>query len=267
LWHRSLTVNNFRRIREDRDSHCNSISPTEWDAFYVQQQHQKHDDQPSSHIEWHDSISLYDIAAAVPPNCRCLMVGCGTSRLPQVVLQQQDPPKSLVLLDSSSTCLDQLKGIYGMEYGGLTTLEYVCGDATRLTNYFDVANAGQALQAPADAAKSPRFDLILDKGLTDAILCSEGWDGPLERMFHEASQIMTPQTGQYLLISYALPRTTRDFLLEVGRDAGLEWHFDVDLSSIAPRKLSEDPTGSVVARTNNQKSRVSIALATKKADA
>jgi hypothetical protein len=80
--------------------------------------------------------------------------------------------------------------------GGMT-IDYVCGDVTQLCDYFGNDESSQDNGAIFDM-------VILDKGLTDAILCSEGWDGPLERMLQQATTILTPNTGQYLLISYRL---------------------------------------------------------------
>ena len=70
------------------------------------------------------------------------------------------------------------------------------------------------------------FDIIIDKGLTDAILCGEGWDGPLEKVLYESAKILSMGTGRYLLISYQLPSSTKEFLVNVGKDVGLEWEFD-----------------------------------------
>ena len=94
--------------------------------------------------EWHSSISLDDIASIVPQNGRCLIIGCGNSLLPDVILQRQNPPgppKSLVLLDSSPTCLDQLRERYQdtTTYSKIDTeIYYICGDVTRVSNYFDI---------------------------------------------------------------------------------------------------------------------------------
>jgi hypothetical protein len=242
-------------------------SPTEWDAFYRQQQAEC---VPS--MEWHDSIALSDIAAVVVPNSRCLMVGCGTSRLPEALLAQPQStlPRSLVFLDTSQTCLDQLKDTYGSVYGS-TTMEYVCGDATLLTKYFSrPVNPMQPSMTSASIISSndaqDHFDMIIDKGLTDALLCSEGWDGLLERMYHEASRILAADTGQYLLISYPLPRTTREFLVDVGQDVGLEWQFDIDLTMLRKKVRGGESMWESKERRRHGESRVSIALAVKSVD-
>ncbi|KAG7362847.1 methyltransferase domain containing protein [Nitzschia inconspicua] len=252
-------------------------SPAEWDVFYRQQQLDEHTYQ-TPNTEWHDSVALEDIAAAVPPNSTCLVVGCGTSRLPQVLLQQPAPPRSLIMLDTSPTCLERLKQLYG-DTCGTTTMDYVCGDATQLTQYFATSSSSKNKinidiscttattrgfkSYATTATRESSVDIIVDKGLMDAILCSEGWDGPLERMLQEASQVLKPAIGQYLLISYQLPRTTREFLVEVGRDVGLEWEYDVDLSVVAQGRQAGDKVSSTDNKTTSGESRINIALATK----
>jgi hypothetical protein len=86
-----------------------------------------------------------------------------------------------------------------------TTVKYVCGDSTRLSQYFSSRHEGTpAAVAPGyddddydddDATDSgTKFDVIIDKGLCDAIWCSEGWDGILEKMFHEVAQVLRRPT-------------------------------------------------------------------------
>jgi hypothetical protein len=239
-------------------------STAEWDVFYRQQQAEYI---PS--VEWHEGVPLSDIASVVPPNSTCLMVGCGNSRLPEALLKrpQSTPPKSLIFLDTSQTCLDQLKETYGSVYGS-TTMQYVCGDATRLTKYFFDLSCPKQPSLKNLGIATPNLgqghiDMIIDKGLTDALLCSEGWNGPLERMFHEACRVLTPHVGQYLLISYPLPRTTREFLVDVGRNVGLEWQFDMDLTTLRKKEHGAESKAVSNERRNQGESRVSIALAVK----
>lgn len=228
-------------------------SPMGWDTFYRQEEKDQEiasagvSSSTKTATEWHSSISLDEIASAVPPNGRCLVVGCGNSNLPDRILQRQDdrpPPRSLVLLDTSPTCLDQLRERYeGTNSDGSdidrsssenTEIEYVCGDATQLSKYFaiDVDDDGEnADENEINSSQQLSFDIIIDKGLTDAILCGEGWDGPLEKVLYESAKILSMGTGRYLLISYQLPSSTKEFLVNVGKDVGLEWEFDFDLTS------------------------------------
>ena len=239
--------------------------------------------------EWHSSISLDDIASMVPQNGRCLIIGCGNSLLPDVLLQRQNPsgpPKSLVLLDSSPTCLDQLRERYqDTTYSKIDTeIDYICGDVTRLSKYFDIDNEYDDNDNDNDNDDDDDddnnnrrggglFDIIIDKGLTDAILCGEGWDYLLEKVLYESSKILSKDgSGRYLLISYQLPSSTKDFLIDVGKQVGLEWEFDYDLNSkltkmMTPDATSEIPSSSSSDQYSNKKHpRVSVALARKITD-
>ena len=261
-------------------------SAAEWDKFYKTSENPTNNSILSdgttllatnetamaSVTEWHSSVSLDEIASAVPSNGTCLIIGCGNSNLPDRILRQpggRSPPRSLVLLDSSQTCLDQLRDRFrniesecqqsnGSSTKATTRIEYVCGDATELTKHFGTNHGGDQSENLVgnksgnndDEEESSLFDIIIDKGLTDAILCGEGWDGPLEKLFHEAANILSTGTGRYLLISYQLPSSTKNFLLTVGEKVGLEWDFDVYLTGKSFQK-----------RDGNQYQQVSVAMA------
>jgi SAM-dependent methyltransferase len=283
------------------------VSSTEyWEEFYRKEEEEKGQEETSSSssststttpekeavaTEWHSSISLDDIASVVPQNGRCLIIGCGNSLLPDVILQRQDqtpgPPRSLVLLDSSPTCLDQLRERYSKIED--TEIYYICGDATKLSKYFDIddeydnnnnnnnndddnTNDLNNNNYGNNRRRGDIFDIIIDKGLTDAILCGEGWDYLLEKVLYESSKILSKDGsgGRYLLISYQLPSSTKDFLIDVGKKVGLEWEFDFDLNSeltptttTTPDATSEKPSSSSYQYMNKKHPRVSVAMATR----
>ncbi len=221
-----------------------------WDQFYKKTGNQdqifsSRDDgssptETTSTTEWHPSVCLEDVASLVPPNGKCLIIGCGNSNLPDIILQQRNrpPPRSLVLLDTSQTCLTQLQerhqriesssanitGTKSQVTLSSTEIGYVCGDVTKLSNYF----AADVMTDSYEIEGKP-FDIIIDKGLTDALLCGEGWDGPLEKLLQESAKVLSVENGQYLLISYELPSSTKEFLVDIGHEVGLEWDFAFDL--------------------------------------
>mmetsp|Transcript_26926 Transcript_26926/g.59134 ORF Transcript_26926/g.59134 Transcript_26926/m.59134 type:complete len:182 (-) Transcript_26926:126-671(-) len=153
-----------------------------------------------------------------------------------------------------------------------TKIEYVCGDVTQLSKYFvavddtdnaESCNGERVVGEDQDRhnnteIESVLFDIIIDKGLTDAILCGEGWDGPLEKLLYESAKVLSMGTGQYLLISYKLPSSTKEFLMTVGKSVGLEWDFDFDLPStttVSSKKCDRKPDRRVsvaMARRNNK---------------
>lgn len=189
----------FQQVNSARSAASFDFSaPSEWEYFYQES---------SEVLEWHSSIPLERIASYVPTleNAEILMVGCGNSRLPATILSSCNAknPK-IVLLDTSQTCLDQLEQEYG------SSVEYVCGNAVALDRLFP----------------NRQFDMVLDKGLSDALFCSEGWNGPIQKLFESTAKILRSD-GQYLLVSYKLPQSTKDFLEEIGDTVGLDWQFDL----------------------------------------
>jgi hypothetical protein len=176
-------------------------SASGWERFYSES---GVDSQEDSVLEWHSSVPLEVLADFVPlGGSNCLMVGCGTSDLPSVVHEKRRD-MSITLMDSSKTCIEQLSGRYG------DTMSYVCGDATRLSSVLP---------------PSKLYDIIIDKGLMDAFFCGEGWNGPIESLVKESSKVLCTG-GFYLLASYRLPTSTKEFLTEKGSEVGLDWEFD-----------------------------------------
>lgn len=142
------------------------------------------------------------------------MVGCGTSRLPEAIWEQS-ANADITLLDSSTTCIQQLKNRYG------ESAQYACGDALRLSK----------LLSNVDGDSSLYYDTLVDKGLMDALLCGEGWNGPVQQLLQEAVAVLRPYSGRYMLISYRLPTATKDFLASMGQEIGLLWQFDCEGSN------------------------------------
>jgi hypothetical protein len=211
-------------------------SPAAWDDFYKKLQADKKQIEEDEGLkddnaemtptvyEWHDSIPLPSLAELIPPNSDCLFVGCGNSLLPQAVLDA-DKNIKMALLDTSETCLDQLK----QQYGNHNEISYICGSATDMSKHFPL--------------KDCKVNTIVDKGLTDALMCGEGWPGPLECLLSESSKIFhktffwhgknNNESARYILISYKLMTSTKEFIQEtcnkVGNDkVAWKWQFDVE---------------------------------------
>ena len=196
-----------------------------WDRFY---QNLDKDMNQVPIVEWHSSIPFSTIVDFIPTGSSCLILGCGNSPLPIAILEAHNHhnhlPKNqanqtrITCLDSSQTCLDQLKKhmeealTYRNETAILDCVSFVCGDAIELSQTLGT-NIG-------------RFDRIIDKGLLDALLCCEGWDTSVEQLLQESSKVLR-HGGQYLLISYHLPKSTETFVQKVTAP-DLEWTFCLD---------------------------------------
>ena len=214
-------------------------STREWERFYKIEQEQqqqlqkaqgKHDDDNVDTVtEWHSSVSMDQLIDLIPIHkdrvsdkdrvLRILMVGCGTSRLPDAI-HERFPHAHLLLVDSSTTCIQLLEERYHAN-PQITTL---CGNVLELSTIL-----------PPEWVQ--HTDCIYDKGLMDALLCSEGWNGMVETLLYEASTVLDQTMGSYVLVSYQLPPSTRAFIQkECGE--GLNWTFGLPQNNKSRVELS-----------------------------
>lgn len=204
-------VSSFTLPQRPTRSHHVRLSSTHWDFDFSSKigWNQFYKEETDA-VEWHSSIPLDVLVKAyITKEGSCLMIGCGTSQLPRAIYDADGTAAAMTCLDSSSTCLDQLKQQFDSVNDDDASIQYVCGDAVELT------------QTLGDVTS---FDVIVDKGLMDALLCDEGWNGPVERLMEQAIRRLKVG-GQYLLVSYGLPSSTQDFLVSV-TTPHLEWEFD-----------------------------------------
>ena len=99
---------------------------------------------------------------------------------------------------------------------------------------------------------STYFDVILDKGLVDAFMCGEGWEGPVEALLRESTRIVDPQRGgYYILVSYKLAPAIQTVFQELcdkvatadsadddNGDPQLEWKWDFDMEEMSNDRVS-----------------------------
>lgn len=231
-------------------------SPYYWEDFYQQLENNientpKNDEndtkEPSFVVEWHDSIPLEDLAALIPTTTtthdattNCLMVGCGTSLLPQAVLDRHLSDKHkfhLTLLDTSKTCVQQLQRYYKPLYGD-ESLSYVCASATDMSKHFLSNNSNNNQQQ--------YFNVIVDKGLTDAFMCGEGWEKPVQDLLRESTKLFHPTSGgTYIMVSYKLNPTIQTLIQEMCNTSGKEtnddnlvWEWDFNIQPLSNDRVS-----------------------------
>ena len=199
-------------------------SPRAWEQFY--QEHNTQDDNKDDDFEfvyeWHNSIPLQSLAEWIPNHSQCLMIGCGNSLLPQAVLDHRQNVQ-MTLLDTSQTCLDQLQQKYEISVD-----HYICGSATELSKC---------------CPPQVNYDIIVDKGLTDALMCGEGWDFAVEALLRESCQVVNcSKNSHYLLVSYKLMESTKEFLQrtsnQVGASCNLQWDWNFDIEGISTDRVS-----------------------------
>ena len=187
-------------------------------------------DATTATTEWHASIPLDTISSYcwVTRHERgkksILMIGCGTSRLVDVVISGIPYKNSMsngddvhiTLLDSSQTCINELT----RRYQNIENVHCICGDAIQLENTLSFPNTSTTSKIPQ------RYDTIIDKGLMDVLFCSDDWTLSVKTLFSEAIKVLAPSGGSYVLISYKLSKMTREFLIQLADGVGYTWEFN-----------------------------------------
>lgn len=139
----------------------------------------------SSNFDWY--MSYQGLKEHLEPylksDCRILMVGCGNSRLSEGLYEAGY--KSIVNIDISSVCIEQMKERYSQSH---PDMDFITMDATKL-------------DLPSES-----FDVVIDKGTLDAILCGTDSYENAAAMLKEISRVLKP-AGSLLVITYGQPDT------------------------------------------------------------
>lgn len=193
-------------LKSSGQSNFDYASKEGWEIFYSES-HKFN----AEEYEWHSSVSNDDIIKSVPNLAKsCLIVGCGSSRLPyELYHSAQHEQLEITCLDYSEICVAQLEERYTNLDSRIRILR---GDATKLDDYFGMNE----------------YDVIIDKGLVDVFMCGDGWDSDLEKLFNGACHVLCAE-GRYILVSYKLANHTKRFLSDVSRS--FQWQFDLSENS------------------------------------
>lgn len=192
-----------------------------------------------------DSCNGSDESVGAPQTV--LVIGCGTSALPALLLERL-PNVRLVLLDSSRTCVEHVRERHRRKCHRRAVV-CVCGNVLKPRSTWRLVGGPDDADTSAAPSTLPAtFDLILDKGLMDVLLCGDDWDATVPKLlamlgnnnndddsalFSSATATATATTSappplpcSYVLVSYTLPPSTRQFLLDETRGTW-DWSFDV----------------------------------------
>ena len=212
-----------------------------WDNFYKEGNKQSEEEQvPLEELEyeWHSHIPHSVIVDALSPTIdeasnflqinnnttaesnrllpSILLIGTGNSALPRVLHDAFDTPVRVTCLDYSPVCIEMIRSMYS----DLPNMDFVLGDATRLKH----------------AVNNSKYDVIVDKGLLDALMCGEGFDSDLEKLMGGIDEVLTRhEWGISILICFQLSTASKESLIELagGRDNSndnaptLFWDFDI----------------------------------------
>eukprot|EP00559_Dactyliosolen_fragilissimus_P001686 CAMPEP_0184858516 /NCGR_PEP_ID=MMETSP0580-20130426/3602_1 /TAXON_ID=1118495 /ORGANISM="Dactyliosolen fragilissimus" /LENGTH=361 /DNA_ID=CAMNT_0027354687 /DNA_START=176 /DNA_END=1257 /DNA_ORIENTATION=- len=233
--------------------------------------------------EWHGSIPHSSILEEIPKGSRVLMVGTGNSALPRLLYNAHHGETYITCMDYSKPCIDTLQmsmqhrfrrdgvvldDIDGGDDNGTESIIYhsnmnfVCADVTQ-KGWHD--NLRQQLQLQFERQPQPQpqqqtqskpqqsdrkwcYDVILDKGLMDALVCGDGWNAEVDRYMEGVGvmlrtndaaddnriNISSSSLSQYrkkkkkiILISYKLTSSMKEYLTDIGDSYGIFWHFDL----------------------------------------
>ena len=128
---------------------------------------------PTGRTELRDIIGQY-----VQPSSQILIAGCGNSRMSEEMYE--DGYQNITSVDQSYTAIKLQQEEYQSRYSNLTFKQ------------MDI----RAMQF-----KDGTFDAVLDKGLLDAMVCSDGSKGNIDTMLTEIFRVLSP-TGVYICISH-----------------------------------------------------------------
>jgi ubiquinone/menaquinone biosynthesis C-methylase UbiE len=151
-----------------------------WDERYTK------DPEP---FDWYQRYSgVKDlIAQYVKKSDNILMSGAGNSRLSEDMYD--DGYTTIANIDISRVCIDQM-------------IEKYRDKPTLTWQQMNVC----ALEFPDES-----FDVVLDKGTADSILCGEGSTANAAKMCQEVSRVLKP-SGTFVVVSYGVPDNRLSYL-------------------------------------------------------
>lgn len=144
------------------------------------------------------TIDLDDECANRKANLATLVVGCGNSTLSNDMLR--DGFTSIVSMDYSDVVIAQMKQQYPAG-------RYEVGDVTDMTKLYEPAS----------------FDLIIDKGTLDAILCGGESVRNCSLMLMQVSRVLK-SGGHFIIITYGTPSSRLPYLT----NATYKWRVEHD---------------------------------------
>ena len=146
-----------------------------------------------------------------------LIIGCGNSSLPRILHDAFDHPVRITCLDYSKVCIDMIREMYS---DGCPNMDFVVGDAMQLR---------EVINAHHNCNEDYKYDVVIDKGLMDALMCGEGFD--CDTLQKGIDQVLTSKDwGMHVLICFPLIKGIKENLTELGQqldEQNLFWRFDL----------------------------------------
>lgn len=164
---------------------------------------------------------------------RVLVVGTGNSRLPRELYDFTGGDEiQVTCLDYSQPCIHILKEMHASDCPNMT---FFCGDVLDLENVIRMSEHDRECEYSEEYFEMQeewKYDCIVDKGLMDALMCNDGWDGSdvVQKYFQQARRVMKSY-GKIILVTYKVNDSKMEFLRMVGNDIGVAWKEDLEKSN------------------------------------
>ena len=198
----------------------------------------------------HEDVINNEIKFPPKNQCRVLIPGCGNSSLGQDMLRD-GWSGGITNVDYSSVVISQMNHRYNEDfYRKIQAALNREGRAKRKEN-----DQLSSMKKPHDITKTSNsqenhvlpltkmkfkfgdvtkklefadssFDLIINKGLLDSILCSNGSHAKCRSMMQECSRLLNNRYGAMVIISHGEPDDRLHFLQTVEWTGGI-WHFQI----------------------------------------
>eukprot|EP00191_Tetraselmis_sp_GSL018_P018149 CAMPEP_0177591760 /NCGR_PEP_ID=MMETSP0419_2-20121207/8178_1 /TAXON_ID=582737 /ORGANISM="Tetraselmis sp., Strain GSL018" /LENGTH=200 /DNA_ID=CAMNT_0019082541 /DNA_START=548 /DNA_END=1146 /DNA_ORIENTATION=- len=168
-----------------------------WDAYYTENL------QKTRQEEWLCTKRELDgwLEKVIGPKLSVLVIGCGLSDLAEQIYDE-DECRDITCVDWSRPLIARKAEENSRARAGL---QYHAADMTSPVSF-----------------KHFGFDLILDKGLFDCVMCRSDAADAARMLVHNAHQLLRPE-GRYVVISSAPPDERLPLLSDLGGADLAEW--------------------------------------------
>ncbi|KAL0217494.1 hypothetical protein RCL1_008075 [Eukaryota sp. TZLM3-RCL] len=141
----------------------------------------RYNKEPNTSFDWY--ITYVNLKEALEPflreDSKILVVGCGNSRLSHQLYE--DGFKHVTSIDIADVVIEQMSNKYNQT---APELEWLVMDICKLD------------------FPSETFDIVIDKGTIDALLCGQDSFDTVYRAHREIHRVLKPDSGVYINISY-----------------------------------------------------------------
>ena len=153
-----------------------------WDARY-----KREGGEPFEWYQTYDALKPL-LGQYLSKGQRVLVLGCGNSSLAAQLAEDREPAE-VVAVDFSAVVIDQMRE----RHAASTSVRFKVMDATRL----DFPEAS--------------FDVAIDKGTMDSVLCSDQGEEGCKRMCRSVARVLKPG-GVYFAVSHSPPENRKPYL-------------------------------------------------------